>query len=484
MQMILPILCGILILAGFVALFMSRETWRVYQIVLVLFLLLANAVFFYLGARTLYLHRAWRSEVAKYEQAYAAQEDQQRQLTGELDGRGEVIVDRHEKTKQNAPWTIEDWKAELAEAMYGRGRVLYNVRATKVDPATGAISAVVEQPDPVTLPKGSSVYVFQSQAPRERPLDYKGRPVTIATPPIVRYLGDYLVSNLNDRAIELLPVDAERKINVTGPLVIFELSPVDTHEAFAHLLPKEIRSLFPPAVPPEVVEQYVHDGKPATPQDPPDQVWRRVRFKKEYAAKDDQARPAPANPPPAGAGGAVDQPADETAAAVVPTKLTFQPGDEAILDPQTAQQLVESGTAEYVKNDPDAGIYSHVYVRPLRDYPLAFREMRTQLLATNLKLGELARQIQAVQKSIELGKQTEQRRKEEAGRLAQDLEKFTFESATAKKFHDDLGEAVKTAYGQIGALKQSIGDRAQQLARLQLQAAEAIDRRTTAANTP
>ncbi len=480
MQMILPILCGILILAGFVALFMSRETWRVYQIVLVLFLLLANAVFFYLGARTLYLHRAWRSEAAKYEQAYSAQEDQQRQLTGELDGRGEVIVDRHEKIKQSAPWTIQDWKAELAEAMYGRGRVLYNVRATKVDPATGAISAVVEQPDPVTLPKGSSVYVFQSQPPRERRLDYEGAQVTIATPSIVRYLGDYLVSNLNDRAIELLPVDAERKINVTGPLVIFELSPVDTHEAFAHLNEKEIRSLFPPAVPREIVEQYVHDGKPATAQDPPDQVWRRVRFKKEYAAKDDQARPAPATPPPAAAGGAVDEPADETAAAVAPTRLTFQPGDEAILDPKTAQQLVESGTADYVQNDPDAG----VYVRPLHDYPLAFREMRTQLLATNLKLGELARQIQAVQTSIELGKQTEQRRKEEAGRLTQDLEKFTFESATAKKFHDDLAEAVKSAYGQIGALKQSIGDRAQQLARLQLQAAEAIDRRTTAANAP
>ena len=249
MQMILPILCGILILAGFVALFMSRETWRVYQIVLVLFLLLANAVFFYLGARTLYLHRAWRSEVAKYEQAYSAQEEQQRQLTGELDGRGEVIVDRHEKTNQKAAWTIDDWKAELAEAMYGRGRMLYNVRATKVDPATGAISAVVEQPDPVTLPKGSSVYVFQSQPPRERRLDYEGTQVTIATPSIVRYLGDYLVSNLNDRAMELLPIDAERKINVTGPLVIYELAPVDTHEAFAYLNEKEIRSLFPPTVP-------------------------------------------------------------------------------------------------------------------------------------------------------------------------------------------------------------------------------------------
>ena len=160
--------------------------------------------------------------------------------------------------------------------------------------------------------------------------------------------------------------------------------------------------------------------------------------------------------------------------------MTFQPGDDAILDPKTAQQLVESGTAEYVQNEPDAGIYSHVYVRPLHDYPLAFREMRTQLLATNLKLAELSRQTQAIQKSIELGKQTEQRRKEEAGRLTQDLEKFTFESVTAKKFHDDLGEALKTAYGQIGALKQSIGDRAEQLARLQIEAAEAIDRRTSA----
>ena len=53
MQMILPIVAGVLILAGLVALFLSRDTWRVYHIIIGFFLLVANVAFFYLAARTL-----------------------------------------------------------------------------------------------------------------------------------------------------------------------------------------------------------------------------------------------------------------------------------------------------------------------------------------------------------------------------------------------------------------------------------------------
>jgi hypothetical protein len=486
MQMIVPILIGVTILVALVALYMSRETWRIYHIVLGFFLLVANVLFLYLAGRALDTHRQWRSEVRKYETAYAQQYDQFKLLTGELDGRGDVVVKRAEKVTQKIPWTIDDWKAELAEATYGRGRVLAGLVPKNVDPATGAITAAALQAEPVTLPAGSSVHVFQSQPPRERKLPYKGTEVVITTPPIVRFIGSYIVTTVTGNTINLAPVHPERPTKIDGPLVIYEVAPVDTHEAFAHLGPNDIK-LFPPTVPPAVVEHYLKDGKEVDPkvaEDPknPDykHIWRTVRFTKEYSSEAAKAeQPAqPAAPPAAGdaADGEVGDQAPDAEGAVVTREMKFQPGDEAVLDRQTAADLVKAGVAENV---------NYVYRRPLNDYPVAFREVRAQLLATNVKSTELQRQIEATQKSIELAKQTEQLRQQEAARLSQDLEKFRFEAETIQKLHDALVTSVKDATDQIGSLKQSIDTQAEQLARLQLKAAEAIDRRTgaTAAST-
>ena len=478
MQMIVPILIGVALLVGFVALYLSRETWRVYHIVIGFFLLIANVLFLYLAARVLDTHRQWGSEVRKYETQYATEHETFKKLTGELDGRGEVVVDRDEKSSEE--WSIDDWKAELAEATYGRGRVLGLV-PKGVDEA-GVITAQSLQPD--ALPTGSSVHVFFSRSNAlARTLPYEESKVTITTPPILGYVGNYIVSNVAGNLITLTPVHPERRVKIDGPLVIYEVAPVDTHEAFAHLTEQDIKQLLPAAVvPPEVVKQYLKDGESVPPKvadDPnnPDynHIWRLVRFTKEHRSK---ALPAeePAQPPADAAAVDVAEQLPQEDATPIIREMKFQPGDEAYFDRQTAAELVKSGVAEYV--EPGENVVTHIYRRPLNDYPLAFREVRTELLATQVKLAESQRQIEAINKSIELAKQTQQLRQQESARLAQDLEKVQFEVATIQKLHDTLVTSVKKALEQIQSLQQSIGAQADELSRLQLKAAQVIERRT------
>jgi hypothetical protein len=489
MQMILPIVAGVLILAAFIALFLSRDTWRIYHIIIGFFLLVANVVFFYLAARTLDTHRAWRSQVVKYEEMYGQLEQETRKLTGELDGRGEVIVDRHEKTKQETPWSIHDWETELAEAGYGRGRVLTTAGLATEDPATGNLMANVSEG--ITLPKDALLYVFLSRPAAERRKTYAGVEVPITSPEIVRYLGAYVVASANGPKIELAPLYPERRTGVKGPLVIFELPPVDMHKAFAHLSDSDFKDLLPtPPVPAEVVQQYLMDGDAVDPAKVPKElaanVWRRVRFVKPHTLKDPEFKPAaaPAAPAPAPAGDEVtaDPLVDSAGDAAAPDplasgELRFQPDDEAVLDPQTAEALVSTQVAQYVESRPDESVHSHVYMRPLNDYPAAFRNVRNELISTQLAIAELDRQIKAVQDAIKLAQDTERVRKEEAARRTADLEKLTVEAQTMQKLHDAWVQSAKAAGDEVESLKQSIGSQAEQLARLQLQAAQATGQR-------
>ena len=72
MDLILPIVLGVLILASFFVAYMSAKTWQVYQVVLVVFIFLGTVAFFYLGARTLATHKAWGELVLDLEQKIQA----------------------------------------------------------------------------------------------------------------------------------------------------------------------------------------------------------------------------------------------------------------------------------------------------------------------------------------------------------------------------------------------------------------------------
>jgi predicted nucleic acid-binding Zn-ribbon protein len=103
--------------------------------------------------------------------------------------------------------------------------------------------------------------------------------------------------------------------------------------------------------------------------------------------------------------------------------------------------------------------------------------MRNELIATELAIAELDRQIKAIQDSIKLAQDTERIRKEEAAKRTADLKNLTVEVATMQKLHDDWAQTAKAANDKVESIKQSIGSLAEELTRLQRQAAQATGQR-------
>src|SRR6266496_1706176 len=60
---IVPILIGIALVVGTIALAMSGTSWRWYHITLTSLIMVFSTVWFYLAARTLMIEKAWRTEI-------------------------------------------------------------------------------------------------------------------------------------------------------------------------------------------------------------------------------------------------------------------------------------------------------------------------------------------------------------------------------------------------------------------------------------
>jgi hypothetical protein len=118
------VLLGILVLAllaSVVAAYLGTGTWPIYQVVLAVFVFLGAVVFFYLGARTLATHRAWRNLVEQRKSELAQLKSQTVPLVGGADAAG-----------QNVPGKIPQLQHELALLTSRRGGVYYDVTAESI----------------------------------------------------------------------------------------------------------------------------------------------------------------------------------------------------------------------------------------------------------------------------------------------------------------------------------------------------------------
>lgn len=131
------VLLGILVIGLAASIYiavMSSKNWPIYQTVLVVFVFIAGMVFFYLGARTLKTHQAWR-ETYNRNVAQAKQlEAQILPLAGGYDPQGQSVAGDIPTLKQ---------ALSLAASTRGGG-VFYNVKATGL--ADGVLSVTLAPP--------------------------------------------------------------------------------------------------------------------------------------------------------------------------------------------------------------------------------------------------------------------------------------------------------------------------------------------------
>ena len=215
MGLVLEILLGVAILASFFIAYMSARTWPIYQVVLIVFLFLGTVAFFYLAARTLKTHDAWRKLVNSQKAELERLEHNTKVLAqgGEPDAEGKID-----------PKGIRQLQQDLQTLTMDRGGVIYGV---PVDSVTDGVVQLTLPNVNHGLVNGMVTFAFT-----ETPIQEGGH-----------YLGEFKVTQVGDDTtkvqispnLPLTPRQDERLAAAKGPLTLYMTMPIDDAKVFASL---------------------------------------------------------------------------------------------------------------------------------------------------------------------------------------------------------------------------------------------------------
>lgn len=421
---ILPIVLGLALLGGIVALVLSRTSWRWYNITLVALSMLLSVVWFYFAARTLKMQENWRTEVAQFEKDI-----------NELNKQNELLIRGNPQAEPPTP-SLAQLKLSVEKMLQNRGRRWDKVGRKSVSPA-GVIVATVDHPEPHGIEPKTILYVFDDAAAKDNG----------------HLLGEFEATAVAGQQVTLTPVLPLRptqlqRLNAkrNGPLVLYDVMPADSHEAFAELDEAARSAAFPSSVPAAVKQEYAKDqNAPAADEKQTDRIWRRVKALKDFDVTRGQGK-------------------DKE------TQHVTQ-GTELLLDPKSAQERIAAGEVEPVaENDK-------VYMRPLRDYAHLYRDLNVQidgLLRTTAEVDDRLATIAEAQRKVE---KDIAYRNDEIAALKQDLGRFQGELDIMRKHVAALEQRIDEtdrARRQMFASNQQLES---QLSMLVHRAADEINRR-------
>lgn len=225
MALVLEIILGLMILASFFVAYMSAQSWKIYQVVLLVFIFLGTVAFFYLSARTLATHNSWRTLVKQREtEATGIEQQIQSAKAG-----GQPGADgKPEKG-------IQQLVRELEVLASDRGGLLTD----------GTIDSVKDSTVQLTfksapgLVVGAVVFAFD-----QTPIAEGGR-----------YRGEFKVTTVDEAAptVQLepnLPLDAaglEQLKSAKGPWMLYTSMPIDDASVFAALDEATRQKMLPQA---------------------------------------------------------------------------------------------------------------------------------------------------------------------------------------------------------------------------------------------
>jgi hypothetical protein len=227
MATVLLVIFGLAILASFFVAYMSAKNWPIYQAVLVAFVFLGTVVFFYLGARTLATHRAWRNVVKNQQNELARIESQLLPLRGGLSPEGPAV-----------PGEIPRLKQELALLTSVRGGAYFDVAADS--PKDNVVQLTFKAPEHGLVPNTVLFAVDQ------KPFAEGGR-----------YLGEFKVvaAPEGSPAVQIAPnlplTEAQTKrlaAAIKGTWTLYTTMPPDKAEVFAPLDDAKRQALLPPEI--------------------------------------------------------------------------------------------------------------------------------------------------------------------------------------------------------------------------------------------
>ncbi|MEX2026607.1 MAG: hypothetical protein WEH44_04890 [Pirellulaceae bacterium] len=353
------------------------------------------------------------------------------------------------------------------------GSVTVQVPITAIAPAAGAAAPGAAAPgaaapaDPAAAPPVDAAAA--PAAPAGAQLSIKAQEVLYAfmelpsqsDPPMalpVYYIGQFEVTAAAGQTLTLrrtLPAQPVVPVELQGSWMLCETLPIDLHESFdfpPEQRENELKRLFPLATLQQMgvsqerydrmIEEYRRDGQVAQETDPPENVWIRVEFLQDHAVVVDAG--APVSP-------ITDQIFDPLGQAQVPRlqrggPVEFKKGETAIFDSETANTLLNNGTAKLAEGQP------RIFRRKLNNYDNAFASLNRRFRETNDAEVTVTRHMAEIQAA--LARTNEQITLLEADKtmLAVDLDKVAHERDELAKYQSTLQTKLAETRAELSRL--------------------------------
>ena len=286
---------------------------------------------------------------------------------------------------------------------------------------------------------------------------------------------------------ETIPVDQHRIFGVNLDETPDLNKNADESPVFGAMEEAKLKRLFIEPTPeqapsPEVLKQfqdryvrmitpYVRDGRRANEDDPPDNVWLKVRFTQPYKEEVDTAGD------PVGAVVSSQMFFDRGRAEIAVLQrgkaVEFKKGDVGVFPQADANRLI---TQEKV-----CELIEPVYVRTLNDYEFGLDNIKLQLAQLDEARRQLLRDSGEVTRANQLASEQIALREQERQKVTEDLEKTRLEQQRITQYAAQLeGESTKLRE-EMRTLYRVNSELANQLAQLDRQLTERIDRQAEAA---
>ncbi len=367
MDSVAPMVLGVVLLVGLIGVGLSHTTWRWFNILPALLLLLSAPVCFVITARCVRTLENWQKETVAYK-ARVAEVDQ-----AIIDAQKGVVKDNVVVMRG-----LRQAELELARNTYREGRMWLGVQGTSRGVSAGMLTVPLGSPVNVN----TTLYVFDSKKATDGGT----------------FLGEFTVTKVDAAGVQLdlrWPKETKLtdKIRESSLQDVYEAMPYDDHWVFASSDENELGKYFPATVGTGEkaasidLKEYLNDGKPVADNLPDGPgIWTKVQFERDQTVVD----------------------------------YAFKPGDIATFDAKSAEELISAGTAKKIGRQ---------YVRPLRQYADAFRDQLQQQAVLKFHrdeiegaAGRIAQAVTAVNDQIAL-------RKDEQAKLAADLTQFKADAA-------------------------------------------------------
>lgn len=478
MKIVLLVLLFAYVVAFFWVIWKSAIGWRWYHLLLASLAFLLTIPLLPMTAGVLKSRAAWTKLQADLEEQLARSEHERERLTDgdpndPAGGRGLLSL-QAELRSLNAE--VGRVYRDLEVRNRGQNGI---VLGPAVTPPAGLPEGIPGEEEPAaaaTLPPiapGMIVYAFV-----EQPWQESG--FTVPT----YYLGEFRVIGATPQEVTVQPTGQlepgqQQAINQAGRWSLYEMLPLDSHEAFiaegsqsdedaifGRVDDELVNRLLGDRVLPQTLAAYLRDGTRALTDDPPPTRWVKIEFTKDHEITvDSQEQRSAAD------GGFFDslgQAVDSRLQRPEGDAVRFAAGDQLILKQEAALALIGEGVAQLVDT---------YFVRPLNSYRVVLRRVRQQIDYLNNQAANLQRQKEVIERAVALTTEMQTKGQQRKLNLEKDAAQVNRELTALKEYNQQLEQQLEAAKQEMVQIYRDNLAREQELQSVQQQLTEQIEAR-------